>query len=241
MEMFVEHSKIRKRVNRVIAGYPGVGLIGIIVAEYIAKNSKANLIGEVISSSFKPARAIMLEEGIVNIASTKLFYLEHASTIIMYGESQPMNPYTYSTYMLNLLAKKYKVQEIIGIGGYSDPNGQEDEIYIYANNKQILERYRDFAKPGPASGNVFGVLAVLPTISQFANIDGLIVLKTTKITDGPDIPAAKSVIKRLDEFFKLGIDYTEIDRMISDIDRIRAQMIEEFQKSENEATKQYIR
>lgn len=242
MEMYIEHSKVRGKVKRIIMGFPGVGLIGLITTDYIARNSNFRLIGEIISSTFSPARALIVGEGLVNTYSTKIYYSKDTSTIIVVGENQPNNPYRYLKYTLEILKKKYKPEYVIGIGGYANYGESSDEIFMFSHKKEIVDKYRDMFRPGVAVvGNVVGVLALLPVMAEYVGMDGIIVLKTVTKPDSSDVHAARTIIKRLDELFGFGVNLQEIDKIISDIDQKQSELMKEYERLDREATKQYIR
>ncbi|MCS7122514.1 MAG: PAC2 family protein [Candidatus Micrarchaeota archaeon] len=242
MEIYIQHSKIRGKVKRVIMGFPGVGLIGLITTDYIARNSNFRLIGEILSSTFTPARALIVGEGLVSTYSTKIYYSKDTSTMILVGENQPNNPYRYLKHVLEMLKKKYNPEYVIGIGGYANHGETSDEIFMFSHKKEILDKFRDMFKPGAAVvGNVVGVLALLPIMAEHAGMDGIIVLKTVTKPDSSDVHAARTMIRKLDELFKFRVNFQEIDKIITDIDQRQNELIKEYERLDREATKQYIR
>ncbi len=242
MELYFKYKKGKRKAKYAILGYPGVGGVGMITVSTIAKATQAEVIGEIVSSTLYPARSDMIEQGLVSIAGTRIIYLKDSKTILVYGQHQPKSPYRHISYVLQLLKDEFNIKEIVGIGGYSDPQSNVDDIYMYAADHKIIDKYKDIVKPGPMGGAVFGVLAVLPTLSKMIKIDGWIMLKTVKNPDGPaELDGIKSVIQRLDKLYNLKIDYNIIEKDFQEIENMKNMLYKQIQEHEDEATRQYIR
>lgn len=242
MEMYFKYKKGKRNAKYAILGYPGVGGVGMITVSTIAKSTQAEVVGEIVSSTLYPARADMIEEGLVSIAGTRLIYLKDSKTVLVYGQHQPKSPYRHISYVLDVLKEEFGVREIVGIGGYSDPNSNIDDSYMYAADQKIINKYKNVVRPGPVGGAVFGVLAVLPNLSKINKIDGWVMLKTVKNPDGPvELDGIKAVIQRLDKIYNLKIDYTIINKDFQEIENMKNQLYKQIQEHEDEATRQYIR
>lgn len=241
MEIIFKYKK-KLKANRAIIGYPGIGWVGYLTAVALIKSCKSELAAGVLSSTLSPPRAEMLDGGLISFTGTNIFYLKDSKTIVVNGSYQPKTPHKHLAVLTKLLVNDYKVKEIIGIGGYYDPSSNNDEIYFYSNNPEVIEKYKNKLKPGVGGGNLIGILAILPAISlNIGNVDGWIMLKTVSDPDIMDLNAMKNTVKKLDEMFDLKVDYSKIDEMIYTFEQIKAQIVKDIKLSEDEATKQYIR
>lgn len=200
-------SKIRIELKEVpkgctiIEGFPGFGLVSTIVTSYISEHLNAKPIGEVFSSKLNAMVAI--HEG--NVISPIEIMYDKKHNIIIVQASTLVNGLEWDIAdSIIELAKITKAKEILSIEGVTPTTEKpEPKIFYYTNNKNAEQRFsKDVKKLG--EGIIVGVTGSLLLMAKDVPISCLFVESHVNI---PDNKAAAEVIKELDSYLKLDIDY----------------------------------
>ena len=191
--MEIELTKKPKNVT-IIEGFPGFGLVSTISTEYLVQHTNAKQIGRIKIKEVPPVVAV--HKGSV-IEPIGIFYSKKYNLIILYALVPVKNFEWKIADVIEKLAKQLNAKEIISIEGVAGPG---DEIYYLTNKKDNLGKLNlNKLKEGIVVG-VTGALLLkqkLPVSCIFAE---------TK-TGLPDSRAAAKVIKVLDDYLNLKIDY----------------------------------
>lgn len=179
------------KAKRLIEGFPGFGLVGTIVTEYLIEHLKFEKIGEFFYDEL-PA-TVAIHKGKI-IHPMAIFYSKRFDTILLHAILDVKGMEWKITDVISKLIKQTGVKEIISVEGVSGTGG--DKIYCYGNP--------EFEKLGaePVKESVImGVTAAL----MVRNMKVSCVFAETQ-SEIPDSRAAAKVIEFLNNYLKLELD-----------------------------------
>jgi uncharacterized protein len=184
----------------IIGGFPGFGLVGIISSEYLIDHLNAEKIGYIWFSEMNPMIAIH-DSKIVEPFG--IFYSKKYNLIILHAITNVSGMEWKIANAVVELSKKLKAKEIICIEGINSVNAKNGgEYYFYSNkNKKMWER---IGVENMKEGVVVG-----PTASLMLKLERLpisCIFAETQL-NLPDSRAAAKIIKALDNYLGLKIDY----------------------------------
>ncbi len=183
------HKKPKARI--LIEGFPGFGLVGTIVTEYLIEQLNCELIGEFIYDELAPTIAIHKGK-LVNPMG--IYYNKQYDLVILHAILDVKGFEWKIAEMVQQIIKQLGIKETISIEGVSGDDS--DKLYCFNNDK--------FASLGaePIKESVImGVTASL--LLREKNIGCLFAPTKAKI---PDSRAAAKVIEFLDKYLKFELN-----------------------------------
>ena len=210
-----------------IAGLPGIGNVGKIVADFLVDQLKAVKVCEFYSYSM-PHSVFVREDNLVQMPMIELYFAERdgRKLLLLTGDSQPVDEqgcYSFCEKLLDILQEK-KCREIITLGGIGlNSIPKSPKIYITGNDVQLIEEYK---KGTSMNSSVFGV------VGPIIGVSGLLVglskrreLKSVSIlaeTFGHPmflgLKSAREILDVLNAKLNLAINTKNLDKEIKDFE-----------------------
>jgi len=184
----------------IIEGFPGLGLIGTIVTEYLIKHLNAKPIGYMASKQIPPMIAI--HESKV-IQPLEIFYAKQKNIVILHALTDVRGFEWEISEALQELYKTLKAKEIVSIEGILGQT-QEMNMYYYSQNPNALRKFLKVKATPLKEGIVAGVTAALLLKEKELKMSGLFVETHSKL---PDSKASAKIIQMLDAYLDLDVDY----------------------------------
>lgn len=214
----------------IIQGFPGYGLIGSIVTEFLVNSPQVKSIGHIFIDDMPPV--LIIHEGKM-LHPAGLYYNEQYNLLIIHTLAPLQGlEWKFSDQVIELY-KKTDASLLVSIEGVAS---QTDSCTVYGfTNDQQTAQQRLVAKDIPAlqEGILLGLNASL-TLRAKQNDLRMLGLYATTHSQLPDSVAAAQVIKTLDRLFDFNIDPTpllsmakEFEEKIKDIMLRSSQAIEE--------------
>jgi len=183
----------------ILEGFPGFGLIGTIVTEFLIKHLDAKKIGSIRMEEIPPIVAIHGGEPVEPLG---MFYDKKHNLMILHALSNVQGFEWEIAEMLGKVAKVLKAKEVISVEGVGSDvlkDGEEPRVF-YMNGKNKF----DAKKVAPLKeGIVMGVTGAL-LLKKGLKVTSIFVETHSAL---PDSRAAAKVIEVLDKYLKLGVDY----------------------------------
>jgi uncharacterized protein len=176
----------------IIVGFPGVGLVGPIVTEFLISHMQTTRVGTFQSEELPPMAAI--HKGQL-VHPMSLHYSEKHHALIVYTILNLKGHEWQVANAITTLAKDVKAAEILCIDGAA--SDQAEVIYSFGN-PQLTQLG---AKPMEESV-LMGVSAALMLAAPKVSC----LFATTQL-EMPDSKAAADVVKFLDKYLGLEVDY----------------------------------
>ncbi|NPA22438.1 MAG: hypothetical protein GXN92_02565 [Candidatus Micrarchaeota archaeon] len=244
MESQVYLKKRPRKLKVAIIGFPGVGMIGLASVRMMVRQLKAEKIGEIISPYY-PHQAVMLKSGLLR--PTRVTLYRYKDILFVVGDYQPnesVGQYELSYKIVETL-KKLKIEYIITVGGYVVRDSAEaNKAYIVANNKQMLQKWKEEWKGkgevGKARGIIVGLAGLIPVVAKYYKIPAMVLLMTTP-GGVYDLLALQEAITILRDVFGLPVNLQDIEKKINETKEVMERIKLEVEDKEKESTSPYIR
>jgi len=209
-----------------IEGLPGIGNVGKIAVDFIIDNLKAKKIYDVFSYNL-PHSVFIKENSMVELPKLEIYYKKTKTNelILLSGDVQPVSEfgcYSFCGKILEL-AGSLNCKEIVTIGGIGleKPPQEDPNVYCAANNDKIIKDFEKKTKVNRKSygvvGPIVGVTGVL--VGMSSKIPAIALLAETYAHPlYLGIRGARSILKVLEDKYKLGINIDHLDDEIKDVE-----------------------
>ncbi len=193
-----------------IEGLPGIGLVANLATSHLIKELKADLFGEIFSSSFQDI-AITATEGEFKFPISKLYYYKgkgnESDLILLYGNTQALTTrgqYEFCWHTLEA-AEELGCKRIITLGGYRPGREvREPKLYYAASDPETANEAEKLGAE-ILSGQIFGVAGLLIGLCKLRQMKGFCLLAETP-GEYPDEAAAREILKVLTKILGLNLD-----------------------------------
>jgi uncharacterized protein len=188
---------------KIIEGFPGFGLIGTITTEFLIDHLKPQLIGTFVYDEIPATVAI---HGGKLINPMGIFYDKKNNLIILHTILNSVGLEWKISHSIMKMAQTTEATEIICIEGVSSANTKENEkVYYFASEKTKPKVTKLPVEPLTESI----IVGVTSSLMLRSDIPITCFFAETK-TNMPDSKAASNVIKVLNQYLGLGVDYTPL-------------------------------
>lgn len=196
--------KLIKKPKRpvIIEGFPGFGLVGTIACEFLVDHLNTELIGKVLLED-EPAMVAIHKGKIIEPLS--ISYNKKYNIMIIHSISAtPGSEWKISDIIISI-AKELNAKEIVSLESVSSPNiiGKPKTFY-YSNDKKREKIFKSFKLNPLKEGIIMGVSSAL--LLKVDKIPMSCIFAETHTTL-PDSKAAAEIIKVLDMYLDLKVDY----------------------------------
>jgi len=208
----------------IIEGFPGLGLIGTIVTEYLIKHLGAKSIGYIKCDKIPPMVAIH-ESKIIQ--PLEVFYAKSKNLVILHALTDVKGTEWEISEGLAELCKVLKAKEVVSIEGILG-QGQEINLYYYSQDPKAQIKFNKAKATGLKEGIVTGVTAAMLLKSKELNFTGIFAETHSKL---PDSRAAAKIIEMLDSYLGLGVDYKPLEAAAAEFEKQIKGYAEKMQKT----------
>lgn len=211
--MKITLDKIPKRPT-VIEGFPGHGLVSTIVTGYLVDHLKTETIGSIWLSDLKPIVAIQKSE-VIN--PLEIFYNEEYNLIIVQSLTGASGVEWKVADAMVELCKKVKAREVISIEGIPANNlNDSPKTYYYSSQINLKRKFENLGIEKVGSGIVIGVTAALMLKLPKTVPSSCIFVEAR--TGLPDSKSAAKIIKVLDRYLGLKVNYRPLLKKAKDFE-----------------------
>jgi len=218
---------IKKPKNPIIIeGFPGFGLVGTIACEFLTEHLSTELIGKVLLED-EPAMVAIHNGKIIEPLS--ISYNKKYNLVIIHSmTATPGSEWKISDIIISI-AKELNAKEIISLESVNSPNIMgKPKVFYYTNDKKKEKIFKRFKLNSLKEGIIMGVSSAL-------------LLKIDKIpmscifaeahTTLPDSKAAAEVIKALDMYLNLKVDYKPLLETAKQFENKLKEILKQSKKS----------
>ncbi len=220
----------------VISGFPGVGMVGAIAAEFLISHLNTKHIGKIFLD--KNPALVAIHEGKL-VEPFGVYYSPKHNIVVLHSIiSVPGTEWQAANAILEICSK-LKAKELISIEGVGNagasaempaPSGSSNKVFYYTNSaareKAISKLKLDKLTEGIIMGPTSGVLmkaGALPVTCFFAQT----------ATSLPDSSAAAQVIKSLDGYLGLKVDYKPLMQLAAKFEQKIRGIMEQSRQAED--------
>ena len=196
--------KLIKKPKRpvIVEGFPGFGLVGTIACEFLVDNLNTELIGKVLLED-EPAMVAIHKGKIIEPLS--ISYNKKYNLMIIHSISAtPGSEWKISDIIISI-AKELNAKEIVSLESVSSQNVMgKPKIFYYSNDKEREKIFKSFKLDPLKEGIIMGVSSAM--LLKVDKIPMSCIFAETHTTL-PDSKAAAEIIKILDMYLNLKVDY----------------------------------
>ncbi|MCW4034339.1 MAG: PAC2 family protein [Candidatus Bathyarchaeota archaeon] len=232
-----------------VEGFPGLGMVGNIAAQYLVKELKAQKLATLYSPHF-PYHVIVDKKGGARLLRAEFYLWKNESGtndfIFLVGDSQAQTiegQFEVANAILDFAAQK-NVKTIITIGGYrNEVESTPNVVAVSADSNLFEQALKAGAIASEAGTPIVGTAGLLLGLAKFRKITALCLLGETR---GylPDPKTSKSVIEVMQGFLDVKVDLKGLDEEIEhskeilgrmrDIENRRVKYVEKLRRVEEE-------
>jgi uncharacterized protein len=236
------HVELREPV--LVAGLPGLGLVGKIAVRYLIRQLKAQRFAHLYSPHF-PYFVLVNKKGSVRLLRGVFYFWKNPAGVTDFifftGDSQSQTiegQYEIADRMLDF-SKEHGVKTLVTIGGYRVETEDKPKVFVAATGEDVLDKaLRAGAAVSDSGSPIVGTAGLILGLARFKRIDALCLLGETR---GylPDPLAAKSVLEVLKATFGFDVDLAGLEEDIAKAEKMvsRLQKIEEQRVLQAEETR----
>jgi len=232
-----------------VEGFPGLGMVGSIATQYLARQLKAQKLA-ILYSPYFPYHVLVDKKGGARLLRGKFYFWKNETGendfIFLTGDSQAQTiegQFEVANSILDFAEKK-KVKTIITLGGYRNEVEGTPKVVAVSTNSALFERaLKARAISSDAGTPIVGTAGLLLGLAKFRKIDAICLLGETR---GylPDPKTAKSVIEVLQGLLDVNVDLKGLDEEIErskeivgrmqDIEKRRVKYMQKMRRVEEE-------
>jgi len=233
-----------------VEGFPGLGMVGSIATEYLAKQLNAQKYATLHSPHF-PYHVLVDKKGSARLLRGEFYVWKNETgendLVFLTGDSQAQTiegQFEVANIILDFAEKK-KVKTIITIGGYRSEVEDAPHVVAVSTSPALLENaLKAKAVSSEAGTPIVGTAGLLLGLAKFRkNMDAVCFLGETR---GylPDPKTAKSIIEILQRLLNVTVDLKGLDEEIErskeilgrmrDIENRRVKYVQKMKQVEEE-------
>ncbi|HII53738.1 hypothetical protein COT30_02035 [Candidatus Micrarchaeota archaeon CG08_land_8_20_14_0_20_49_17] len=200
----------------IIEGFPGVGLVGTIAANYLVQKLEMKPMGYMYSKDFPPVAAV---HNYKPLYPARLYKSEKHKLIVVLSEFIiPVTQVAIVAQKLWDFSEDNRTEIIVSLGAIKKKEENDGTLYAIASTEKCMQRISKFKdikliKEGAASG-VTGLLLARGAISNFPVLS----LLSESSVQHLDPAAASILVKKLGEILEIKLDTSGLDKEAREIE-----------------------
>ena len=203
----------------VIEGFPGFGLVGSIVTQFLLEHLRTQLIGEFLVEEVPPVIAIHQHKLVKPMG---IYYSKSHNLVILNAIIEPQGVEWLLADNIIKMAEELKAERIISIEGVLS-SGSEKVFFL--GDKKL----ESFGAESIKESVIIGVTAAL-----LQKYDKLVCLFAESHSALPDSRGAANIIKVLDKYLGLDVDYTPLEKQAEEFERKIKDLLQQSAKVSEE-------
>jgi len=191
----------KPKKSTIIEGFPGFGLIGTIATEFLIEHLKAEKIGAFEYDEL-PATVAIHKGKLVDPMG--IYYDKKYNLIILHTILNSVGLEWKLAQSISKMAKDLEAKEIVSLEGVSSPSVTESEkVFFFTSNEKKAKNLEKMKLVPLKESIIVGVSGALMLRSKLP----LTCFFAETKSQMPDSKAAANIIKALDDYLGLKVDY----------------------------------
>lgn len=229
----------------IVEGLPGIGLVGKLAAEHLAREIKAKRIAEVYSPYF-PHQVVMRKNGTIRMLRNVLYGYKKGKKeiVILLGDVQAVTSegqFEITNKLIDYF-KRINAKRIYTLGGYgSGKHIDNPRVLGAATHKRLIKEMEKYKVVfGKSKGTIIGAAGMLLGIGKLRGMEGVCLMGETHGAY-VDAKSAKAVLNTLCSILNIKVNLEMIEKRIK-IDEISEKEMEKIKEAkESQEYLSYIR
>jgi len=183
-------------------GFPGIGLVGTIVARHIIEELGMKYVGQIVGEDF-PAVATVRNGRI--LPPIRLYALPEKKLACLVSDITIPDVISNSVAEAIIrFAKQHKIARIISLAGIIVPKADEDVVYGVGATEKDLHEIQRYGIAPVSRGMTTGISAAILLKAAEEGVPAALLLGQLHTKE--DFRAAADVVRKLDEILGLDVD-----------------------------------
>ncbi len=226
-----------------IAGWPGMGNVGIGAVDFLRRSVSAEQFGEIdMSDQFTP-EAIVVEEGIAKLPempTNSFAYSKIPNLLFFVSESQISGPASLTlTNLIVDLAEQMEVQRIYTCAAFAVPISYSEETRVLgvATNEELRDALAPHGAEILGQGMISGLNGLLLGVAGARGIESACLLATIPqyAMSLPNPRGSRALVESLSAMLGLDVDVDGFEPSVTQMDGVMAQIEERMRTAFEEA------
>lgn len=230
---------IRQTIPLLIAGWPGMGNVGLGAVSYLRRHLKAEPCAALDLTSFIFPDSIEVTDGIGRTAAPpaqNIYLVEEPPALVFEGSLQAGGePGLRIANELLDYAQEHGVRTVYTGAAFAAAMSHRDEVRVHgvSTNDQLKQAFANHGVEPLASGRISGLNGLLLGLAGSRGLSGACFLATMPhyAVQTPNPKASRALIRVFEQILNVTVDHAEID---AEVDRVD-QMLGEFESRVNAA------
>lgn len=215
-----------------LAGWPGMGSVGVGAINYLRRGLEAVPIAEVDMSEYFTPEAVVVEEGIAkfpDLPSHKFYFARDPGLIIFESEAQVSGRGGIELMSQILdLAQKLNVRAIYTGAAFAMPISHKDPVQVLgvANRESLRDSLLPHGVEVLQQGQVMGLNGLLLGFADLRGIEAACLLATMPqyAIQIPNPKASREIVHVFERMLGIQIDMAEMNEAIEQMGRMMAEI-----------------
>jgi uncharacterized protein (TIGR00162 family) len=242
--------------STLICGLPGIAYIGKLSIDYLVKELKAELIGEIYSKYFPPY-VLIRKDGLVELLRNELYYFKNDNQDFLFftGNAQASSPEGQFLIVDKVLDKVLSlgVKRVYSIAAFlTNRSFKTPKVYGTTTDPALIDNLEKYGVLPMDHGIISGMNGLIFGLAKRKKMEGICLLGETRgyrTTTGQyllDSKAVKEILKILTEILDLKVNMEPLDKQTEQMDDFIKRMSEIESQARDELhetfdrSKQYI-
>ena len=227
------------REATLLAGWPGMGQVGLYAIHYLRTHLDALPFAEVDSSEYFTPEAVVVDDGLVKfpeMPSNTFYYCRDPDIVIFESEAQIQG--TGGINMMNKildLAEQLNIRTFFTGAAYAMPISHKESVRVFgvANQKSLRDSLIPHGVKIMDKGHISGLNGLLLGFAGLRDIQAACLLATVPNyamqMQMQNPKASREIVHVLRKLLRIDIDMREIDRAAHQIDESMAKIEDQMQ------------
>lgn len=235
----IELSSVDVNVPVLIAGWPGMGQVGIGAAGYLRRHLGARLVARIDTSPYYQPDSIEVTNGLGRVPSPprqSFYYVPEPPALVFVGDSQLAGDagLRLAGEVLDY-ARRHGVTSIYTGAAYAQPISfrQPTEVYGVATDETLLAHLGLLGIEPLKEGRITGLNGLLLGLARSHSIPAACLLATMPqyAVETANPRASKAIIRVFERILNTSVDMAEMNESVRETDRL----LEEFENRVSDA------
>ena len=227
-----------------VAGWPGMGGVAIITANYLKQKLDAQELGEIEPYDFFSPAQVSIKDQMIQtpeFPSSKFFFWDKGDehdVIIFVGDAQPDRGYEFCNRVIDV-AEEFHVERLYTCAAFSLSirHSREPKVWAAATKQELIEYLRGYDLTLLEEGRIGGLNGLLLGVGKARGIEGVCLLGEMPAYAIPiaNPKASRAVLKVLTRMLGVEVDLRELSAWAEQIEPTMEELYEALPEQAKEA------
>ena len=220
----------------IVQGFPGIGMVGAIAAEFLIQHLDTKLIGKIIVDNSPPLVAV---HGGKLIEPFSIYYNKKYNLLIVHSIIAAPGSEWQLGDAVSQIAALLKAKEVVSLEGIAanEPLANSSSIFYYSRSAKLEKLLKGAGIKRLNEGIIMGTTSSLIVKGGALPITCIFAETHSNL---PDSKAAAELIKALDAIFGLDIDYKPLLKIAAQFEEKFRDIMQQSEKAKDLQTKKQM-